>query len=274
MRPSEEFAPLSMKWLDRAERKFEHLAIPNLIRVIVGFNVLVFVLYKLNPAVLSLLELDPEAVKRGEVWRLVTYIFIPSVGAPLVDWLFTALYLWSLWWVGNGLEEAIGSFRFNVFYLLGMVGTTVAAFFTDSNFSSVMLNASMFFGFARFYPDMVIYVMMILPVKVKWMAWVSGAMLLLGFIGGAWEYRLAVIAALSNYLLFFGREIFQDARHRGEVQTRRRRFEKAQLPADEALHTCATCGRTEHVAPDLEFRVAKDGNEYCSEHLPRTPVAS
>ena len=31
---------------------------------------------------------------------------------------------------------------------------------------------------------------------------------------------------------------------------------------------CATCDRTEHDDPDLEFRVAADGEEYCKEHLP------
>lgn len=257
-----------MKWIDRAEARFGHLAIPHLIRVIAAFNVLVFALYKLNPRFLELITLDPQAVMRGEVWRLVSYIFIPAIGGPIGDWLFAALYIWYLWWLGDGLESAWGSFRLNVFYLLGVIGTTAAAFFTQANFSTAMLNASLFFAFARFYPEMVIYVMLLIPVKMKWMAWFSGAFLVFGFVLGDWDYRCAVLAAFVNYLVFFGREILQDARHRGDVQARRLRFEKARQSDDDTLHRCETCGRTEVTGPDLEFRVARDGHEYCTEHLP------
>ena len=61
-----------------------------------------------------------------------------------------------------------------------MIGTTIAAFFFGRNFSNTMLNASLFFAFASFYPDEVIYIFFILPVKVKWLAWISAAFLLFG----------------------------------------------------------------------------------------------
>ena len=238
------------------------------------FNVLVFVLYKLNPHSLEWLMLDPEAVRRGEVWRLVTYLFIPSIGGPIIDWLIAALYIWYIWWIGDGLEEAMGSFRVNVFYILGVIGTTAAAFFSPTtNFATLMLNSTLFFAFARFYPEMMIYLMMLVPVKIKWMAWVSGLLLIWGFILGPWDYRIALLAAFANYFLFFGKEIFHDAVMRREVHERRRRFAKAQLPEDEAMHRCVVCGRTEQGAPELEFRVARDGQEYCGEHLPK-PAAS
>ena len=260
----------TMKWIDRAERNFGHLAIPNLIRGITAFNALVYVLYKMNPRVLDLLRLDPVAVKHGEVWRLVTYVFIPSIGGPVTDWLVAALYIWYLWWLGDGLESAMGSFRVNLFYLLGMLGTTAAAFFTGADFATAMLNSSLFFAFARFYPEVTIYFMMLVPVKVKWMAWFYGFTLVVGFISGSWDYRLAVLVAFANYLLFFGVEIFQDAALRRTAHSRRQQYEAAQRPDDDALHRCEVCGRTEHVAPELEFRVAKDGHEYCTEHLPKT----
>jgi hypothetical protein len=117
---------------------------------------------------------------------------------------------------------------------------------------------------------MVIYFMLVLPVKVKWLAWIYGALLFLGLIGASISYLCAVAAALANYLVFFGREILADAALRREVSTRRRRFESAKSEADdEALHRCEVCRRTEHDEPQLEFRVAKDGHEYCVEHLPK-----
>jgi hypothetical protein len=207
---------------------------------------------------------------QGEVWRLVSYLFIPSFGGIFGEWLTVLIYLMFLWFVGNGLEEAMGPFKLTIFYLLGMIGTTIAAFFFGANFSNAMLNSSMFFAFARFYPDLMIYLFFILPVKVKWMAWISAALLLLGFLTGTWSYRAAVLAAMANYLLFFGADIIRDARHRTEVTARRRKFERdTHVTEDEPMHRCATCGRTELVAPELDFRVARDGNEYCLEHLPK-----
>jgi hypothetical protein len=79
---------------------------------------------------------------------------------------------------------------------------------------------------------------------------------------------MAVIAALSNYLIFFGPEIIHDARHRREVSTRRRRYEGASRSEAEPLHKCAVCGATELSDPNLDFRVSRDGEEYCTAHLP------
>ena len=259
-----------MKWIDRAEARFGHLAIPGLIRAVAVFMILVYGIIKTNPHFMEVLELDPSRIEEGEVWRLLTYVFIPRWGGFFPDWLGAAMYVYFLWWLGGGLEEAMGSFKVNIFYFLGMIGTTIAAFFFGSNFSSFMLNASLFFAFARYYGDLEIYLFFVLPVKVKWMAWGSGFLLLMGFVLGSWSYRMAEIAALANYFIFFGFEIAHAAKHRQEVSARRKRFEASTRDGeDEAMHHCAVCGRTELVAPDLDFRVSSDGQEYCVEHLPK-----
>jgi len=108
-----------------------------------------------------------------------------------------------------------------------------------------------------------------LPVKIKWVAWVSAAFLLLGFVLNSNSYRMALVAALSNYLIFFGPEIIYQARHRGEVSARRRRYARSARSEAEPLHKCAVCGATELSDPDLDFRVSRDGEEYCTAHLPK-----
>lgn len=259
-----------MNWIDSLERKFGRYAIPGLVRIIVALNAIVFIIYKIEPAFVYSLVLVPQLVLQGQVWRLVTYLFIPDVGgSPAYDTLFVILYLWFMWFIGQGLEDAMGTFKLNLFYLIGMIGTTVAALFFGGDYSSAMLNSTLFFAFARFYPDLQIYVMLVLPVKVRWMAWVLGALLLYGFVKEGASYRIAVIVAFSNYLIFFGPEIWREAGHRTEVAQRRRRFVKAAPAEDEALHRCKVCGRTEITNPTLEFRVAADGNDYCVEHLPK-----
>jgi membrane associated rhomboid family serine protease len=255
---------LAMSFLDSLERRLGRFAIPGLIRIVAGFNLLVFILAWLNPDFVQLLDLNPGAVMRGEVWRLVTYIFIPTTNSAI--WIVFILLF--LWYVGEGLERAWGAFRVNLFYFVGMIATTIAAFFFGSNFSNTMLNASLFFAFANFYPDEVIYIFFILPAKVKWIAWVSAALLIFGFATSPNSYRMALVAAFANYFIFFGPEHFRAARNRHEVVGRRRRFEKKAQPEDESLHHCATCGATEQSNPNLEFRVARDGEEYCLPHLP------
>src|SRR5437762_13058793 len=131
----------------------------------------------LNPNFGSALDLDPARIRHGEVWRLITYIFIPQTQSPL--WVIFAL--WFLWWVGEGVERAWGSFRLTLYFLVGMIGTTAAAFFFGSNFSNSMLLMSLSLAFSRFYPEEIIYILFILPVRIKWLAWIAGAFLLFGF---------------------------------------------------------------------------------------------
>jgi membrane associated rhomboid family serine protease len=259
-----------MRWLDKLERRFGFLGIPGLTRILVGFTALVFGLAWLEPGFVSMLDLDPVRIRHGEVWRLFTYIFIPQTLSPW--WVLFAL--WFLWWIGEGLERAFGPFRLTLYFLVGMIGTTVAAFFFGSRFSNSMLIASLFYAFARFYPDEVIYVFFILPMKIKWIAWALAALLFVQFFVGPMSYRVALVAAFANYLIFFGPEIIHDARNRRDVSTRRRRFESDSRSQAEPLHRCALCGATELSNPDLEFRVARDGEEYCVPHLPRAETST
>ena len=233
-------------------------------RIVVGFTALVWTLVWLNPDFRFALDLDPTRVRNGEVWRLVTYIFLPQTFS-----FWVILVLWFLWFIGEGLERAWGAFRLTLYFLVGMIGTTIAAFFFGARFSNGMLISSLFFAFARFYPDVIIYILFILPAKIKWIAWVSAAFLLLGFIVNSNSYRMAMVAAFANYLIFFGPEIIHEARHRTEVSSRRKRFESDVRSQAEPLHKCAVCGATELSDPDLDFRVARDGEEYCVTHLPR-----
>jgi hypothetical protein len=260
-----------MKWIDTLEARFGRFAIPGLLHAVAIVNVLVFIGYKLYPPFFAMLDLYPNRVMDGELWRLVTYIFIPSICSmlPTPDWFNAAMFVMFLFWMGKGLDAAWGPFRTNLFYLLGMIGTTIAAFFFGAHFSNVILNTSVLFAFARFYPDEFI-LFYVLPVKVKWAAWASFAWLVYKLVPLGPSFQMAVVAALINYLIFFGPEIVHDARHRRDVTTRRRRFERdLQAGSGESLHRCAVCNKTEVTDPDLDFRVAKDGNEYCTEHLPR-----
>jgi len=252
-----------MTLLDQLERRFGRYAIPGLMRIIVVFNALVFVLGKANPALPGVLDLTADGLARHEYWRLITFLFIPRTES----YLFILLALMFFWQIGETLEQEWGAFRLNLFYFLGMLGTTVAALFFGVSYSNEMLNLSLIFAYAYFRPDVLL---LFPPVPMKWLAWFLAAYTAYSFFAGPWAARGAILASLINYLLFFGPEFLAQAHQRQRVAGRRRRFVENSLSEDTPIHRCTVCGQTEQSAPDLEFRVSsRDGEEYCLEHLPR-----
>ena len=206
----------------------------------------------------------------GEVWRLVSYIFIPLVSGGQMSVLFVFFYLSFLWLMGEGLEQAWGSFKLNLFYLIGMIGTTIAAFWFDAaDATGAYLNMSLFFAFATLFPNYPVLLFFIVPVRVKWIALFWLGLVALELVGGSATTRLTILISLANYLLFFGPSWLTYWREQGRTAARRQQFQMAQREeAEETLHHCKGCGRTEVSSPELEFRVASDGEEYCQAHLP------
>ncbi|NLA11607.1 MAG: rhomboid family intramembrane serine protease [Firmicutes bacterium] len=211
-----------MKWMNKLEFKYRRYAIKNLIFYIIAFNALIFVLDFVVPRGVSLdvLVLYPRLVLQGEVWRLVTYIFLPPSSSPI--WIIFILYFYYL--VGTGLEQAWGAFRFNVYYILGMIGTTIAAFITGAGYTGVYLNLSLFFAFAHLFPDFQILLFFILPIKVKYLAWLNWILLGVTVFTMPLPHKLAVVAAVLNYLVFFGPDIYRNIRLRRRVQLNRKKF--------------------------------------------------
>jgi hypothetical protein len=146
-----------------------------------------------------------------------------------------------------------------------MIGSTVAAFFFGGAPSNTFLNLSLFFAFATLAPNYEIFLFFILRVKMKYVALVFAGFLLLQMVAAPLADKAAMVASLANYLLFFGPGFVKGRIEAESTRVRRKKF----IPATEALHRCAKCDRTEVSHPDLEFRVAGDGEEYCAEHLPR-----
>lgn len=208
-----------MKWVYKLERKFGHICIPNLMMVIIIGQAMVYIASILSPAIslASKLALYWPAVLQGQVWRLVTFIFIPSASSPIA--LLLTLYFYYL--IGHTLEQTWGDFRFNVYYLLGMAGAILAAAFSGVG-TTYYLNLSLFFAFAILYPDFQVLLFFIIPIKMKYLALFSAALCLIDFLFGGWSTKAAVLLALANFLIFFGGEFWHTAkREMGYWKTRR-----------------------------------------------------
>jgi hypothetical protein len=246
--------------LSRLERRFGKLAIDNLPMFIAGGMGIVFVLSMVRPAFVSLLELDPYAIRHGQVWRLVTYLFIPE--STSLFWILISLY-W-VYWIGSTLEAQWGAFKLNAYYLIGMLGTTAAALITGMPQGNTYLNYSLLFAFATLLPDYEILLFLVLPIRMKWLGWLSFAYVAYEFVQGDWGTRGAIIAALANYLLFFSGHIAQVARG-GAVQARQASRRAASVPPPSAtannVRACALCGATEANGADIR----RCGCEKCKE---------
>lgn len=256
-----------MNWLSKLEQKLGRFAIPNLMTYIVGLNGLIFILTYIDRtgSVLHYLMLIPSLVMQGEFWRLITYVFIPPNLSPI--WIFFTLYFYYM--IGNGLEQEWGSFRFNLYYLLGMIGTTLAAFITGGGATATYINLSLFLAFARIYPDFELLIFFVLPVKIKYLAWLNWAFIGFTILTAALPVKVTAIVAIINYFIFFGKEIQTGTVRRRQVYENRKRFE-SQIPKDFTIHKCVVCGKTEKDDPKLEFRYCAkcEGDyEYCMEHL-------
>ena len=194
------------------------------------------------------LWLDPTAVAHGQVWRVVTYLFIPP-GDLSLWWVLFNLY-W-VWMVGSNLEAEWGAFKLNAYYVLGMLGTTAAAFITGGAQGNTYLNLSMFFAFATLFPEYEILLFFILPIRMKWLGWLSFAFVLFEAVTGGWVARAAIIAALSNYFLFFWADIARVVRG-GRAQARQAaRRSSAPPPRAVESRVCAICGAREADGADI-----------------------
>jgi hypothetical protein len=213
--------------------------------------------------ILERVVLVPALALAGEWWRLVTFLFIPPLTNPI--FAFFAWYLFYL--MGTALEGHWGAFRYNLFLVVGYLVTVAVTFlFPYSAATNVFLFGSVFLAFAHLFPDFQLYIFFILPVKIKWLALLTWIGYAYQFLAGSWPVRFLVLASISNYLLFFGRDIVLRMRAGKRVMTAQAR---ELTGTKEAFHTCSACGVTDLSHPRMQFRYCPEcgGLGYCEEHI-------
>ena len=106
-----------MKLMDKLERKKGKYAIRNLMLYIILGNIAVYLLCMFNTSLVFYLYLDPHAVLSGQVWRLITFLFIPP-SVSYTQLFMVAISLYFYYFIGRMLENQLGAFRFNVYYFI------------------------------------------------------------------------------------------------------------------------------------------------------------
>jgi hypothetical protein len=265
-----------MSILSRLDAKFGRYAVPNLTVILIIGQVLMYVVHQLNPGpqgfdVLERIRMYPNRVLAGEYWRVITFLFDP----PTTNLIFAAFFWYLFYLMGTTLEVTWGTFRYNVYLLIGYVASIAFAFGTYFAFgglagmpaSSGFLYGTVFLAFARFFPDFTMYIFFVLPIKIKWLAMLQWIGYTVGFLFGPWMIKAMIVASVANYLLFFGSDIW-----RGMKQGHRmmRHHARALQAPRRIVHTCRTCGITSDDAPHLQFRYCSkcaDDSCYCPQHL-------
>lgn len=259
-----------MKFLDRLEKHLGFLAVPNVVLTLIAAQLVIFGAIITGRVDYASVLLNPKAVFGGEWWRLFSFLITPPfVAATLFQAIFLAFYWYIFWMMSSALESTWGAFRFNVFLLSGIVFSIVGALLGQLispnaliEISIYAISMSIFFAFATHHPNVEFLLMFIIPVKVKWLAWFAAAFIFISFLGGpTMGHRLAVLAPVLNYFLFFGRDLI----HATQARERRKKFDnERKAAASQALHTCTVCGINDQTDPNREFRYkVVDGDAVC-----------
>ena len=287
------------------EKKFGKYAIKNLSLILIMCYACGYLMKWINPGFFTYLYLNPyEIIHHFQIWRLVTWLIVPPDSFDF----WTLLMLYFYYSIGTSLERTWGTYRYNVYIFSGILFTAVGAFILygissllgaqslglwmtvdgyityPTMFSTYYVNMSIFLAYAATFPDYEVLLFFILPIKVKFLGIIYGAMLIYQFIVGygtssALFYynlgiRFVITASLLNFVVFF----FTSRKkvRRGPIKIIRQQAVKQQ-PRHETKkssgitrHKCAVCGRTDETNPELEFRFCSkcNGNyEYCQDHL-------
>ena len=273
-----------MKILERFDRgvsrflyKHPNFGLPRLMLYLIIGNALVYIFSMMDRTGMLAywLCLIPSRLLAGELWRLLTFVFVPRTSGI---WLIIELYFYYL--IGSTLERAWGAGKFTIYYLCGMLITIVygilASLITGRTLALTgsYLNLSMFFVYATLWPENQVRLFFIIPIKVKWLAWVEAAYYIVMMIMGR---TLLPLTGFANYFLFCGSSLLASLkllkmRYSGSARRFRKTIKQTEHGQNAQTYTrkCAVCGKTDTDHPELEFRYCSQCVGYhcfCSDHI-------
>lgn len=180
----------------------------------------------------NVLCFDKALILRGQIWRLVTYVFCLSAD----NMLMTLIVLYCTYSLGRAVESQWGTLKFNLYYLCGILLMDTFAMIFDGHawvfdfttgqfgalpggfpwyYSSTMtsfLHLSLVLCFATMYPEAQFVVFFVIPIKAKllslfYLAYILFQVVQLTVPAALLPNNLFPLVALLNYFLFFGRDI-------------------------------------------------------------------
>ena len=116
------------------------------------------------------------AINEFQIWRFVTYMFLHG------GFMHLAFNMFGLWMFGSRLEEIWGKRSFLIYYFVcGIGGSITYGLFSLGGISSIipMIGASgaiygILLAYGMTFPNAIILVMMVIPMKAKYMVMLFG----------------------------------------------------------------------------------------------------
>ncbi|MEE1037285.1 MAG: rhomboid family intramembrane serine protease [Oscillospiraceae bacterium] len=268
--------------------------IPNLMLYISLGTAVVYFMSQMaqNNVLYSLLCFDRSLILQGQVWRLITYPLTYGAGNP--NMVLIAISMFCYYSLGRAMENTWGTFRFNLFYLTGVLMMDIYCLIFGGQASVTYLNLSLFLAYATMYPDTHFLLFFIIPVKAWIFAVFDLLIVVLDLFTMPFPYNFFSVISLANYFLFFGKDVLnvipvswraniRRLFRRGKNQVTNSQRPKVvpfpsagsyeatvATPKAPFTHRCSVCGRTDISDPDLEFRYCsrcKGYYCYCEEHI-------
>lgn len=271
-----------MGLVNTLERRFAWISFPGLLRGIVILQFFTFFLLAFRPEVLELLVFDWPGIRSGEVWRLLSFVFIPVLfPTSTISFIFIFFVLLIGFLIADSLENSWGAFRASVFCYATILCQIIANILFHKHLPSIplsmggaLLDQSLFFAFATLFPRYEFRLMLLFPIQVCVLAIVNAVLLGLAIIVSSTEgihVPAYLLLGFAPYLVWAVPLLVNHLRNRASTLHRQAAFQARQRPAGEAFHTCASCGATEHSHPDREFRMTEQDEELCSACLDEQP---
>ena len=280
--------------MSELRRRFERFCfknrdkgIPNLMLYIsLGAGlVYLFTMATQNSVLYYYLMFDRELILQGQVWRLISYPLTYNAG----NLLLTAVSLLCYYSLGRAMENIWGTFRFNLFYLSGIVMMDIYCMIFGGYADVYYLNLSLFLSYATMFPNAQFLLFFIIPVRAWIFALLDLVLVLSGLISYPFPYNLFSVISIANYFLFFGKDVLNvipmSWRANAARLFRKKPKQKAKVvPFPKAgsyeattasakapyTHRCTVCGRTDVSNPELEFRYCsrcQGYHCYCEDHI-------
>lgn len=261
--------------LDRFCAQHPGFGIPNLMKYVCIGNIVFWLIGAVNPVLMSYLTFNPAAILHGQIWRIITFALYPPQTGLLA---FIAIYFYYL--IGNVLEREWGTPQFNVYFFTGIILTVIYGllmyliFGINFSLTAQYVYLSMFFSFAVLFPDMQVLLFFILPIKIKYLAWVNAALFVFSLFSNPFPVNLLPLVAVINFLIFCGRDLLSKIPKKPSDNVINFRRESAKIRREQQAnlynHKCSVCGKTDRDYPELEFRYCSKCQGYhcfCQEHI-------
>ena len=182
-------------WLNKLERKYGRFGIPNLTNILVAGQILVFAIELfIDRTVTAWVGLNRFFLLQGQIWRAITFVFIPFSGGSILS---VVLGIYFTWFVGTALEKEWGDFRYTLYFLLA---------------STYCLSLSLLLAFAMLYPEVQLLLFFVIPIRVKYFGFFAAALWVFSFLSAPLAGKLSYLLSMLNVWVFFGPMAYRSVR--------------------------------------------------------------